>query len=103
MPALWATSSASATTAQSRAASGADRRSTRIAFGTWVALLAVLLQYNWVHPVYYGLFYALVFSAPLVPVLNRWRPGQAYAWPSASRPPREDPQPILAKPSPSAS
>lgn len=57
-----------------------DRRSLRIVFGTWVGLLAVVLQFNWIHPIYYGLFYALFFSAPLVPWMNARWPGPVFQW-----------------------
>ena len=46
-----------------------DRRSARMLFGTLVACLAAWLQFGQYLP--QGLMYALFFTSPLVPVLDR--------------------------------
>ncbi len=55
-----------------------DRRAARMGFATVVAAVGYVLQYH----LYFneGLFYALAACAPLVPLLNRWLPGERYRW-----------------------
>jgi Na+-translocating ferredoxin:NAD+ oxidoreductase RnfD subunit len=62
-----------------------DSRAGRIAFAGVVALVAFGLKF--VGQIHAGLVFALVLSAPLVPILDRWLPGRRYAWP---RPPSLD-------------
>ena len=58
-----------------------DRRLARIGFALVVAVVGYVLQYHFY--VNEGLFYALAVCAPLVPLLNRWLPGDRYVWPAS--------------------
>ena len=56
-----------------------DSRLGRVLFAVAVALGAGFVQF-----VLYrqnGLLYALAFASPLVPLLDRWLPGERYQWP----------------------
>ena len=56
-----------------------DSRTGRIAFAGLVASVAFVLKFGF--QIHAGLVFALVLSAPLVPVLDRWLPGRRYVWP----------------------
>ena len=56
-----------------------DSRSGRIAFGLVVAALGFVGRFGAHEP--HALLYALAACAPLVPVLDRLRPGRRFAWP----------------------
>lgn len=57
-------------------------RAGRIIFAASVAALAGWIQFGLYRP--HGLLWSLALCAPLVPMLDRWLPGLAYAWPGAS-------------------
>ncbi len=57
-----------------------DRRLARIGFAVVVAVTGYVLQYHF--HLNEGLFYALAVCTPLVPLLNRWFPGERYTWPT---------------------
>jgi Na+-transporting NADH:ubiquinone oxidoreductase subunit NqrB len=55
-------------------------RAGRLLFAGLVAVVGVGLQYNWYMPIRYGVFYALALMSPFVLLINRFLPGQSYAW-----------------------
>lgn len=55
-------------------------RTGRLVFGAIVALGAAYIEFILYSP--NGAVYALVFAAPLVPLLDRLLPGQLYSWPA---------------------
>ncbi|MEM7049563.1 MAG: DUF2330 domain-containing protein [Acidobacteriota bacterium] len=59
-----------------------DSRPGRILFASLVAASAVFVEQALYHP--NGALYALVFGAPLVPLIDRLLPGQRHRWPGAA-------------------
>ena len=57
-------------------------RTGRCAFAVLVAVVACWLRF--VHWEPHALFYALVASAPLVPLFDRWLPGPRHEWPAGA-------------------
>lgn len=55
-----------------------NARAARIGYAAWVALFGAYWQFFWYQP--YGLLYALVLSAPLVPLLDSILPSIRYQW-----------------------
>jgi enediyne biosynthesis protein E5 len=55
-----------------------DRRETRIAYALIVAALAFAWQYVLFKP--NALLWALFIASPLVPLIDRFRPGERFAW-----------------------
>lgn len=55
-----------------------NARIARIAFASWVALIGAYWQFYWYQP--YGLLFALVLSAPLVPLFDSLLPSIRYHW-----------------------
>ena len=55
-----------------------DSRAGRVLYALWVASLALFIQYGLYQP--NGLLWALICSAPLVPLLNWIIPGSPYTW-----------------------
>ncbi|MFQ5698231.1 MAG: DUF2330 domain-containing protein [Myxococcota bacterium] len=75
-----------------------DRRAGRMIFAGAVALLAFLLQFGLYRT--NGLLIALAIASPLVPLLDRWLPGERYAWRNASSPsPSPHPKELFMRPS----
>lgn len=54
-------------------------RGGRLIFATMVALVAASIEFIWFRP--NGAIYALVFCAPLVPLINHCLPATPYTWP----------------------
>lgn len=63
-------------------------RAGRIVFAGLVATVGVTLQFNWIHPINYGVFYALAICSLAVPLINRWLPGPIYEWHKPNPKPR---------------
>ncbi|MFD2452369.1 RnfABCDGE type electron transport complex subunit D [Ideonella paludis] len=57
-------------------------RSLRVAYAVLVALAAFVWQFVLYKP--HGLIVMLLLASPLVPLLNRWRPGERPQWLTAS-------------------
>lgn len=64
-----------------------DRRSGRILYAFLVACLAGWIRFGLYHP--NDLIWALVISAPLVPLIDRLLPADRYRWPEHSRMPEQ--------------
>jgi Na+-transporting NADH:ubiquinone oxidoreductase subunit NqrB len=61
-----------------------NRAFARVAYAVIVALAAAAWQYLWFKP--NGLIWALFLATPLVPVLDRFFPGEIFAWRGPTRP-----------------
>ena len=72
-----------------------NARAARIAFASGVALLALLLQYNWIDPLTNGLFYALTLGSLSVPLFNHFFKATPYQWKPNSGPHHEKTTPRL--------
>ena len=60
-----------------------DSRKGRIAYAALVASLGFIIQFQFYNAA--GIILALILTAPLVPLFDRYFPGPRYAWPTLSK------------------